>query len=117
MIRISARRAFSHVLNATCLTMAAAVPAIAMLAEDDAPPPPDDPASPSVSRYQTPDVTEIVRGTARPQPPVAVGDPAAQPRPTTTPGGVGVLHLALIALPMYAGFGSVRVREGLRYGV
>jgi hypothetical protein len=110
MIRSTAWRALIAVLTATCLTMAAAVPASAMLAVDDGPVKPAEPASSTATRFQTPEVTEIVRGTARPQPPVAVGDPTALPRPTTTPVGVDVLPLAtsggfaLIVLLMYAGF-------------
>jgi hypothetical protein len=115
MIRTTARRAVIAVLTATCLTMAAAVPASAMPAVDDGPVTPAEPAPPTATRFQTPDVTEIVRGTAQPQPPAAVGDPTAKPRPMTTPAGVDVLPpamsggFALIVLAMYAGF---RLRTG-----
>jgi len=69
MIRTTAWRAVIAVLTATCLTMAAAVPASAMPAVDDGPVTPAEPAPPTATRFQTPDVTEIVRGTAQPQPP------------------------------------------------
>ncbi len=122
MIRTTARRAVFAVLSATCLTMAAAVPAGAMLAVDGGPVSREDPASRLATRFQTPDVTEIVRGQARPQPPVGVGDPPAQPGlggtpSTTAPRGVDALPLAmsggfaLIVLAMYAGF-RLRARPG-----